>query len=94
MGFNPRADWVHATSPIPKITLCLDQLKEAREQARQAMMKAQKSWVKHHDTPKYKEGNLVWLEGKNLHINQPMAKLVPWRHGPFKVNQVMSAVNY
>jgi hypothetical protein len=55
MGFNPRADWIHATSPIPKVTLHLEQLKEARIQARDAMIKAQQSWVKHHDTPKYKE---------------------------------------
>jgi hypothetical protein len=94
MGFNPRADWIHATSPIPKVTLRLEQLKEARIQARDAMIKAQQSWVKHRDTPKYKEGDLVWLEGKNLRINQPTAKLVPRRHGPFKITQVMSAVNY
>jgi hypothetical protein len=94
MGFNPRADWIHATSPIPKVTLCLEQLKEARIQAREAMIKAQQSWVKHRDTPKYKEGDQVWLEGKNLRINQPTAKLAPRRHGPFKITQVMSAVNY
>jgi hypothetical protein len=94
MGFNPRADWIHATSPIPKVTLRLEQLKEARIQARDAMVKAQQSWVKHRDTPKYKEGNLVWLEGKNLRINQPTAKLAPRRHGPFKITQVMSNVNY
>jgi hypothetical protein len=58
------------------------------------MIKAQQSWVKHRDTPKYKEGDLVWLEGKNLRINQPTAKLAPRRHGPFKIIQVMSAVNY
>jgi hypothetical protein len=94
MGFNPRADWIHATSPIPKVTLRLEQLKEARIQARDAMIKAQQSWVKHRDTPKYKEGDLVWLEGKNLRINQPTAKLAPRRHGPFKITQVMSNVNY
>jgi hypothetical protein len=94
MGFNLCADWVHATSPIPKVTLCLEQLKEARDQARTFMIKAQQSWVKHRDTPKYKVGDLVWLEGKNLRTNQPMAKLVPRRHGPFKVIQVMSDVNY
>jgi hypothetical protein len=94
MGFNPRADWVHATSPIPRVTLRLEQLKEARVQARDAMIKAQQSWVKHRDMPKYKEGDLVWLEGKNLRINQPTAKLAPRRHGPFKIIQVMSAVNY
>jgi hypothetical protein len=94
MGFNPRADWIHATSPIPRVALCLEQLWEARVQARNAMIKAQQSWVKHHDTPKYKEGDQVWLEGKNLRINQPTTKLAPRRHGPFKIIQVMSAVNY
>jgi hypothetical protein len=94
MGYNPRADWIHATSPIPRVTLRLEQLKEARIQARDAMIKAQQSWVKHRDTPKYKEGDQVWLEGKNLRINQPTAKLAPRRHGPFKIIQVMSAVNY
>jgi hypothetical protein len=94
MGFNPCADWVHATSPIPRVTLRLEQLKEAHDQARKHMIKAQQSWVKHRNTPKYKEGNQVWLEGKNLRINQPTAKLVPRQHGPFKIIQVMSAVNY
>jgi hypothetical protein len=94
MGFNPRADWIHATSPIPRVTLRLEQLKEARDQARSFMIKAQQSWVKHRDIPKYKEGDLVWLEGKNLRINQPTAKLAPRRHGPFKIIQVMSTVNY
>jgi hypothetical protein len=77
MGFNPCADWIHATSPIPRVTLRLEQLKEAHIQARNTMIKAQQSWVKHCDTPKYKEGDLVWLEGKNLRINQPTAKLAP-----------------
>jgi hypothetical protein len=94
MGFNPCTDWVHTTSPIPRVTLRLEQLKEAQEQARCFMIKAQESWVKHCDMPKYKEGNLVWLEGKNLRINQPTTKLAPRRHRPFKVIQVMSTVNY
>ena len=36
----------------------------------------------------------MWLEGCHLRTNQPAAKLAPRRHGPFKVIQVMSAVNY
>jgi len=58
------------------------------------MIKAQQSWVKHKDTPKYKEGDLVWLEGRHLRTNQPTAKLAPKRHGPFPIVQVMSPVNY
>jgi hypothetical protein len=94
MGFNPCTDWIHATSPMPRVNLRLEQLKEARVQACDAMIKAQQSWVKHRDTPKYKEGDQVWLDGKNLWINQPTAKLAPRRHVPFKIIQVMSAVNY
>ena len=94
MGYNPRADWKSATSPLPQVTLRVDQFKEARAQAQNLMIKAQKSWVKHKDMPKYKEGDLVWLEGKNLCTTQPMPKLAVRCHGPFKVVQVMSPVNY
>ena len=51
-------------------------------------------WVKHRNTPKYHEGNLVWLEGRNLRTNQPTAKLAARRHGPFPVEQVLSPVTY
>jgi hypothetical protein len=94
MGYNPRADWIDRPSPIPQIALRIQQFKEARERAQQSMIKAQQSWVKHKDTPKFQSGDLVWLEGKNLRTVQPTAKLAPKRHGPFKVTQVMSAVNY
>ena len=75
MGYNPHADWKSATSPLPQVTLRVDQFKDAWAQAQNLMIKAQKLWVKHRDTPKYKEGDLVWLEGKNLHTAQPMPKL-------------------
>jgi hypothetical protein len=94
MGYNPRADWISAPSPLPQVTLCLEQLKQARDTAQQLMIKAQRSWVKHRDTPKYKEGDQVWLEGKNLRLSQPTAKFTPRRHGPFKVIKVLSPVSY
>jgi len=93
-GFNPRADWINKPSPIPQVALRLDQFKMARQHAQELMIKAQKSWVKHRDMPKYKEGDLVWLEGCHLRTNQPAIKLVPKRHGPFPIVQVMSPVNY
>jgi hypothetical protein len=94
MGYHPRADWISSSSPLPQVTLRLEQLKQARDTAQQLMIKAQQSWVKRRDTPKYKEGDQVWLEGKNLRINQPTAKLAPRRHGPFKVIKVLSPVSY
>ena len=59
MGYNPCTDWKHATSPLPQVTLHTEQFKEARDQVQQLMVKAQKSCVKHHDMPKFKEGDLV-----------------------------------
>ncbi len=93
-GFNPRADWTDKPSPIPQVALRLDQFKRARQRAQELMIKAQQSWVQHKDTPRYQEGDLVWLEGRHLRTNQPTAKLVPKRHGPFPIIQVMSPVNY
>ncbi len=72
----------------------MEQFKEARQKAQALMIKVQQSWVKHQDMPKYQEGNLVWLEGCHLCTNQPVIKLVPKRHGPFPIIQVMSPVNY
>ena len=77
MGYHPRTDWTNKKSPIPQVMTCLEQFKEARNKAQELMKKAQLSWVKHRDMPKYKEGDQVWLEGRHLWTNQPMAKLVP-----------------
>ena len=36
----------------------------------------------------------VWLEGRNLHLDCPLIKLSPKRHGPFKVKKVLSPITY
>ena len=94
MGYNLCADWTDHPSPIPQVALHLDQFKQARKHAEELMIKAQKSWVRNKDMPKYKVGDQVWLEGCHLCTNQPTMKLAPRRHGPFKIVQVMSPVNY
>jgi len=92
--YNPHADWIDKPSPIPQVALHLEQFKEARQKAQELMIKVQQSWIKHRNTPKYQEGDLVWLEGRHLCTNQPAAKLAPKRHGPFPIIQVMLPVNY
>jgi hypothetical protein len=79
---------------IPRVTTRLEQYNEARRKAQDLMRRAQQSWVRHRDTPKYQVGDQVWLEGCHLRTNQPTAKLAPKCHGLFKVVQVMSPVNY
>ena len=59
------------------------------------IIKAQKRWAQSKNPPRtYQDGNLVWLEGHNLHLDQPAAKLSPKRHGPFKVMRVLSPITY
>ena len=94
MGYHPRADWSSAQTTMPQVTKRLDQLKEARKTAQELMTRAQTLWIKHKTTPKYEEGDMVWLDGRNIKTEQPAAKLAPRRHGPFPINQVMSPVTY
>src|SRR5260370_27882022 len=94
MGCNTRADWTDRLAPIPQLTLRLEQFREARHHAQELMIKVQQSWVKHHDTPSYRVRDQVWLEGKHLQTHQATAKLAARRHGPFKVLEVLSPVNY
>jgi hypothetical protein len=44
MGYHPRAEWTTVQSPIPQVTLQLDQIREARGRAQAAMIKAQQGW--------------------------------------------------
>jgi Chromo (CHRromatin Organisation MOdifier) domain len=46
------------------------------------------------DTPtnQWTEGQLVWLEGKNLPLPYRTAKLTPRCHGPFKITKIISPV--
>ena len=94
MGYNPRANWSDKPSPIPQVTKRLEQFKEAQHHAQELMIKAQQSWVKHKDMPKYRVGDQVWLEGKHLHMHQPTHKLVARRHGPFPIEEVLSPITY
>jgi len=80
MGYHPRADWNDVVSALPQASTRLEQLKLARNNAQEAMTRAQALWIKHRTTPKYKEGDLVWLEGRNLRTEQPAIKLAPRRH--------------
>ena len=94
MGYHPRADGHYAASSSPLVEQRLDMLLRVRRDAQTHMTRAQQSWVKHKDTPKYEVRDCVWLDGRNLRTDQPTSKLAPQRHGPFTVSQVMSPVSY
>ena len=49
---------------------------------------------KHADIPPLKEGNLVWLDSKDLATDQPSPKLEALRFSPFKIEQVTGPLMY
>jgi hypothetical protein len=95
MGYHPRAEWTAVTSPIPQVTLRLDQIREAHDKARTAMIKAQQGWEQRKRTaPTFQTGDQVWLNGRNIKTFHPTAKLAPKRHGPFPIIRVLSPITY
>jgi hypothetical protein len=95
MGYHPRAEWTTVQSPIPQVTLRLDQIREARGQAQAAMIKAQQGWERRKRTaPTFQTGDQVWLDGRNIKTFHPTAKLAPKRHGPFPIIRVLSPITY
>jgi hypothetical protein len=95
MGYHPRAEWTTVNSPIPQVMLRLDQIREARGQAQAAMIKAQQGWERRKRmAPTFQAGDQVWLDGHNIKMFHPAAKLAPKRHGPFPIIRVLLPITY
>jgi hypothetical protein len=95
MGYHLRAEWTTVQSPIPQVTLRLDQIREACGRAQAAMIKAQQGWEQRKCTaPTFQTGDQVWLDGCNIKMFHPTAKLAPKRHGPFPIIRVLSPITY
>jgi len=88
-GFQPEfIPPVNFATKIPTVEerlRTLDQVKTevttALKVAAEVMKRSKKPTHEH----KFKTGDLVWLEGTNVHTTHPKAKLAPRCHGPFKV---------
>jgi hypothetical protein len=95
MGYEPQADISNTPTSIPILELRREVWKRAREDAHQFILKAQQRWAQSKKEGRtFKEGNQVWLEGRNLHLDQPSAKLAPKHHGPFIIKRVLSPITY
>ena len=87
MGYNPKAEWTVISSPVPQVTHRLEQIQEARDQACLAMRKAELGWIKDSKWKQhvYQVGDQVWLDGHNIKMSHPTAKLAAKRHRPFPI---------
>jgi hypothetical protein len=92
-GYQPR--WPGKMIPstrIPAAEQRIEELQKAREEAEASVKIAQEAMKIQHgrhgiDGPTWKEGDKVWLEGKNLKTQLPSVKLGPKRFGPFEITR-------
>ena len=101
LGVNPIIRITGRTTNILELNKRQEWLKGARERAQEAIKKAQEMWLKLCQRKKgqrqfrlFEKGEQVWLEGTNLKLSHPSAKLAPRRYGPFSITDVISPVVY
>ena len=98
MGHTPRAHQPHRLPSLPSIQSRIETITELRTHAQNAILHAQTLVTKQRDkNTKFRpfiQGQKVWLEGTNLKMTHPMAKLAPRRYSPFRITQVLSPVVY
>jgi hypothetical protein len=94
MGFEPiRKSKVEAAEDFTK------QMKGIHEEAKSALTKAadeMKRFADHRRSkaPKYKVGDLVWLDANDIKQNRPSRKLSDKRLGPFPITRVINENAY
>ena len=88
-GFQPEfMPPVNFATTIPTVEdrlRTLDQIRSEVTAALKVAAEVMKRSGPNAPTHRFKPGDLVWLEGTNVHTTHPKAKLAPRRHGPFKV---------
>jgi hypothetical protein len=66
----------------------------AIKKAQDIVLKRNKQLQGHKPYKPYQEGDLVWLDGKNLRTSHPTTKLAPKHFGPFKVTEVINPMSF
>jgi len=90
IGIKPQVILKHLEGPMPTAETRLRLLDESRQLAQKLLQNVQ-SCKDNKKLTEIKEGDQVWLEGRNLSI-AGNRKLSPKRYGPFKVLQKISPV--
>jgi Chromo (CHRromatin Organisation MOdifier) domain len=101
IGYTPRLWQTKTASTLPELAKRKEWLTIVREQAQMAIKRAQDMVLKRNKQLRgrkaykpYEEGDLVWLDGKNLRTSHPTTKLASKRFGPFKVTEVINPVSF
>jgi Chromo (CHRromatin Organisation MOdifier) domain len=94
MGYLPHAHQPTREGDVPAVEERKRLMKQAREDAHEAMAKAQSFWNKKTTFRPYQKGQKVWIKGTNIKTVHPTTKLRAKRFGPFKITEVISPMTY
>jgi hypothetical protein len=99
IGHTPTIQVEEKDLAVPEIARRKEWLERGRLRAFAALRNAQKAVMQRMQRRKgerhyqgFKKGDSIWLEGTNLRLSHPNAKLAPKRYGPFKVIEQISPV--
>ena len=89
-GRHPWKGDLMVQTEIPQVEEFMKHLQKSWEHAAHAMEESQKNKKRQFDkkrqnSQELKAGNHVWLENKNIQLNQPSKKLDNKRYGPFRI---------
>jgi hypothetical protein len=101
-GFAPNTllvGWEPTLAPPqkqpPSNLATLRSVEQLRQYCTMAIQALNSAAAHHHPTTNlWTVGQQVWLDAKNLKLAYSTAKLVPRRHGPFRITRVLSPVAY
>ena len=102
MGFTPTFNTPSSVkSRLPAIEGWGVFLKQLHDRTQEAIRHAQQLVMRHNQKKRgkrtfqpYTLGEKVWLEGTNLKLSHPSAKLAPRWYGPFTITKVISPMVY
>ena len=96
-GYNPSfTPEIEARSDIPNIEQRLEMLDRMRKETK-ASLEVAAELMKRKTTEnevELKEGQKVWLSGKNIMTTHPKDKLAPKLHGPFVIEKRIGPVTF
>jgi hypothetical protein len=99
IGHTPTIQEQEQDTNIPEVVQRKNWLERGRLQAQAALRNAQKVLQQRRERKKgerfykgFNKGDQVWLEGTNLQLTHPSAKLAPRQYSPFTITDKISPV--
>jgi hypothetical protein len=94
LGYTPHVHQPTRATLVPRIMTQLQQIKNHRTAAQEALQKTQDHMTKEMKYRPFKKGDKVWLEGTHLKLPYKAMKFAPRQYRPFHMTAKISNIAY